>query len=448
MKANIYELGHIYFAKGMIKAKHANRKIDNYFAGSYFLGALNFFLKFIYSFLFCNWRFPPQGKDYQGIVVYGPTRNNRLSLDPILEKVRKERMVLMMTERSFPSWRLYWYALPHIFDIIKDIKSASEENKRIIKFFFPKFWRLYGCPKVVKQIIDKYNPRMIILANDHLPFNHCLRLIANEKGIKTIYIQHAAAGLTFPPLQFSYSLLDGMDAFDKYKTIGNIKGNIYLCGGVRFDKIDHTLTRQDERLRIGVAINVVDDIDAVKNLCLYLKQCDKNGSPAIVTLRPHPIMSEKDLKEWCGANDIFFSSSRTESSFDFINKQSCLVANQSSIHLDAAMCRTPSIVFDLSKNCPKDLYGFVRNKLVTEAKTYEDIKDFIARLDSYSIEASIVQYYDASYGTQHEGKVSTIMASLIESILEEDTTFNENNGFLTIEQQTDYTLYGTNEQVL
>lgn len=445
MSVNIYELGHIYFAKGMIKAKHANRKIDNYFTGSYFLGTVNFLLKFAYSLVFCNWRYPRQNKDYQGIVVYGPTRNNRLSLDPILEKVGKERMVLMMTERSFPSWRLYWFAFPHIFDLIKDIRSATKDNKRIIKFFFPKFWRLYGCPKVVNQIIDKYNPRMIILANDHLPFNHCLRLIANERGIKTVYIQHAAVGLTFPSLQFSYALLDGMDAFDKYKSIGSIKGNIYLCGGVRFDKINHSLISEDERFRIGVAINVVDDIDEVKNLCVYLKQCKKNGEPAIVTLRPHPIMSEKDLKDWCRTNDIVFSSSRTESSFDFINNQSCLVANQSSIHLDAAMCRVPSIVYDLSKNCPKDLYGFVRNSLVTEAKTYEDLKGFIERLDSYSIDASIVKYYDASYGTQHEGNVSTIMASLIESILVGDNSFNERNGFAPIEEQTDYILYGTNE---
>lgn len=443
MSVNIYELGHIYFAKGMIKAKHANRKIDNYFAGSYFLGTVNFLLKFVYSLLFCNWWYPRQGEGYQGIVVYGPTRNNRLSLDPILEKVGEERMVLMMNARSFPSWHLYWYAFPHIFDLIKEIKSASEENKKIIKFFFPKFWRLYGCPKVVNQIIDKYNPKIIILANDHLPFNHCLRLIANERGIKTVYIQHAAVGLTFPPLQFSYALLDGMDAFDKYKTIGNIKGNIYLCGGVRFDKINHALTREDERLRVGVAINVVDDIEEVKSLCVFLKRCKKNGVPAIVTLRPHPIMSEKDLKDWCRINDLEFSSSWAESSFDFINNQSCLVANQSSIHLDAAMCRVPSIVYDLSKNCPKDLYGFVRNGLVKEVRTHDDVRKFIENLDTFSVDSSIVKYYDASFDTQYEGHVSSIIASLIESIINENGSFNLEYGFNIVEDNNNYKLFST-----
>ena len=116
---NLYEVGHIFFSVDEKNVKFSNRKIDNYFANSYLWGTINFFLKFIYSLVFVRKTFPKAPKAYNGILVYGPSRNNRVSLTPIVEKIGIEKTVLFLEPKSFPSWKLYWYSLPHFFDLIR-----------------------------------------------------------------------------------------------------------------------------------------------------------------------------------------------------------------------------------------------------------------------------------------------------------------------------------------
>ena len=273
---DIKSIGYIYFQKkSMSKASLLNRKFDNRFANSYVLGCLNFFLKFGHSLLFFNKIFTAKNK--AKCLVYGPSINNRNTLVPVINELGIENVVSFVNQKSLPLWKLYWYAIPHFFELLRDIKKALPDERPLYKLFFPKFWRMYGCEKFAFEMLDFYKPKVVLMANDHLELNRAILFACKDKGIKTIYAQHATSGCDFPPLQFDYSMLDGNDALKKYSNIGNIHGNVFLCGGVRFDPIAQTPVSRLSSFTIGIAINLVDSELMVKDFCLQIKGIKVNG---------------------------------------------------------------------------------------------------------------------------------------------------------------------------
>lgn len=441
---NIFDVGRIYFTYDNVgSAKRSNKKIDNLFAGSYLLGVINFLLKFVYFFLFGNKKFPTKRNCKTKVLFYGISRNNRVTLEPIIRVMDGENIVSFVQQKVFPSWKLYWHAFPHLFELVKEIRHADEKQKKILKLFFPKFWRMYGCPPVINEMLDIYKPEVVVMANDHQEFNRCLLLICKERGIKTIYVQHASAGTKFPPLQFTYSLLDGKDAYNKYKAIGNMEGNVYLLGGVRFDVIKSEYYNKPRNSVIGVAINLVDDEKKVKKTCEEIKKMrGRDGEPVELIFRPHPQMDGSKWKSWCDESGIIFSSPKDESSFEFIGKTSLVVANQCSIHLDTAMCHKLSVIFNMSDNEDEDVYLFKKNGLANECTNVAEIKSVLDETFGQMVNRDAVQYYNYSFGTPYEGKVAKIIGDLINSILANDVDgFNKRQGMALLEETGDCRVY-------
>lgn len=439
---NIYDLGFIYFSVGKEKEQFMNRDIDNNFAGSFFLGIIDFFLRFFYYLFFSPFRYKRSLSKDNAVLIYGESINNRNTLSPILKELGEDRVIDLHSHRQYPKWRMYWYAIPHLCELFEEIKKATSEKKDTIKNFFAKFWMMYGCNKTAGQLLDYYNPKALVVANDHLPFHRSLMQEANLRGIPTIYVQHAAVTNQFPPLQFSYSLLDGEDSYQKYKLNDETSGKIFLCGGIRFDAIKQVRLKKPKNKVVGVAINLVDDEKIVKDTCLHIRDSKVDGKSLTVVLRPHPQMQLDMWKKWCFQNGIGFSLAKDESSFAFISRISVLISNQSSIHLDACMCYTPSIVYGLSMVELGDSYCFVKNHLVQRANNMSELIQFIAGCDTYQADAEAVKYYNCSYGTCHEGHVARMMAEMIESILEgNDNDFLIKYGFVAIEAIGNRTVY-------
>ena len=443
MKIDIFDIGRIYFSYDDISTiKRRNKSIDQLFSSNYILGVLDFFLKFFYFLLRGNKRFPVKDRNKTRVIFYGYSRNNRLTLEPIIKEMGEENVMSFVYQKTFPNWKLYWYALPHLFELIRVIRNANKEQRVVLKMFFPKFWRLYGCPRVINEMLDLYNPKVVVMANDHQEFNRCLMMMCKERGIDTIYVQHASAGTQFPPLQFSYSLLDGKDAFNKYKAIGSLEGNIYLMGGVRFDVIKSSYYKKPEKFVIGVAINVVDNPEKVKQTCKALLNLKVNDGNPIVLLRPHPMMQEKEWISWCENNGVAFSSPQKETSFEFIGKSSLIIANQSSIHLDTAMCHKQSIIYNMSNRPAEDIYLYKKNGLAKEVLNFEEIQSFINNLSSEDRGVESVQYFNCSYECPYEGNVSKMITHLINGIIENNVQhFNEEFGFKSVEENIDCKVY-------
>lgn len=429
---SIFDLGYIYFSVSKEKVQFMNRDIDNKFAGSYLLGAVDFFLRFFYYFFKSPFKYKREIKKDGAILIYGESVNNRNTLLPIIEELGTENVIDLHSHRQYPKWRMYWYAIPHLREFIGEVRNATPEKREIIKRFFAKFWMMYGCHKEAGELLDYYRPRIVVMANDHLPFHRSLMHEANARKIPTMYVQHAAVTEEFPPLGFSYSLLDGEDSFRKYDTKEGNSGQIYLTGGIRFDVIKDFPKKKLEKLTVGVAINLVDNEKKVKEVCEGIKK--HLGERGTVVLRPHPQMDIEYWGRWCEENGMGFSNAKEEPSFGFISRISVLLANQSSIHLDAAMCRTPSVVYGMSESELEDNYAFVENGMVPRVDNEESLFKLLDGINSYKYDDNVVKYYSCSYKSKYEQHVSEMMADLLVHISENNVKeFNEKYGFEKID---------------
>jgi hypothetical protein len=386
----------------------------------YVYGIFSFFFHFIQSFFLYNITLNPHYCNRE-VLFLGLSKNNKLALMPIYYKIEMGKSINLCEKRKFTMWLVYWYSFPYFFKLIKVIKKSSREYREIIKNHFETFWCTYGCYRLSDKILNYYNPKILIVANDHNSLQRCFIDIANKKNIVTIYVQHASVTEKFPPLNFTYSFLDGKESLEKYLFNKKSKGNVYLSGGVRFDncvkKKNDNFIFTNDTFNIGIAINTLDEIDEVKSLCFKLMSKSINGKKVRLILRQHPSSNQKRLFKWCLNNQIEYSDSFIEKPFDFLSKIDILIANESSIHLDAVIFGIPSLLYNMSKLSIRDWYGYVKNKLIKVAISPEEIIGIITNERDLFPAINIIKYYHAAYSTSYERKVSDIISLFINLVI-------------------------------
>ncbi|KAA5544890.1 hypothetical protein F0145_13880 [Adhaeribacter rhizoryzae] len=285
------------------------------------------------------------------------------------------------------------------------------KGKRALRFF-DLIYVATGYYELSIRYLQKYKPAAIIFANDHNTDPRALLLAANKLNIPTVYIQHASVSTSFPPLQFSLSLLEGQDALDKYQQCGPVTGEVKLIGMPKADKYLTQKNLSTTIRRVGIAANIIDEIQPIKALLEALFQ----ALPDIIfTLRPHPgdKRNFNFVKEF-GAN-IRFSDGKKEQAFDFLKQQDALIAADSSIHLEATMLNILCFYyrFNTTEFIP-DYYGYAQNGLVEEVK---DANQLINLLRKYQNHRPLVyeraRYYNAVLGTEYEGRSHELATTYI-----------------------------------
>ena len=157
---------------------------------------------------------------------------------------------------------------------------------------------------------------------------------------------------------------------------------------------------------------MLDDFERVKALCESLLA---HGYQ--LELRPHPRYGTLDTN-WLSNKGIGFSDPKAESSFDFINKVDLMVSNESSIHLDAAMMRCPSIVYNFSNNPVLDYYSYIKKGLTTLAENEQQLLSMLEHPKELLPSIEILQYYNASIGTPTESSVGQAIADYIHQLIQ------------------------------
>ncbi|MBO5849401.1 MAG: hypothetical protein J6R17_09390 [Bacteroidales bacterium] len=382
---------------------------------------------FYYTFI-VHFKYKSLPVNYKGLVFFGVSLNNRRSLEPIIDNVEKDTFLYLNNHvTDVHKRRAWWHSIPYIFTLIKLYKKSNQEDKSLIIKYFTRLLTTYGLYKVAGEMLDKYNVKVLVLANDHNDINRCLIFNALERNIKTVYVQHASVKKGFPRLDFTYSFLDGLESLHKYLYAGKPNGEVYLSGGVRFDFLyDKIVKRNDEVKKIGVAINMLDDFEKVKNLCLFLK----NEGYEDIILRPHPRYQHLDT-EWLIKNNISISNPKEESSFDFIANIGFMISNESAIHLDASIMYCPTVLYNMSDNKVLDDYNFIKNNLVKLANTDEELLMFIKNPKDILPTREVLQYYNASSNTHLEGKLGTTIARFLELLCQgKEKQFDKEQGFV------------------
>lgn len=264
------------------------------------------------------------------------------------------------------------------------------------------------------RLLKKISPKAIVFANDHNICCRSLLLAAKKVGVPTIYIQHASVSQYFPPLTFDLNLLEGRDAFEKYRRIGMAKDiTVALIGMPKFDAYRNYRKQLFRLKNIGIPFNLNDDFTLVLELANYLAdhfpQCQIN-------LRSHP----KDKKHYSSDHEkITFSDTQKENSFDFLKKQDVIIAGNTSIHLEAVLLNIPAIYFYMSPGqFVDDYYGYYKNGLVPKASSNSEVLFLInsipEKLDVYKK----AEYYNVAFDTDQGGRLNAIKA--IKEYLQKD----------------------------
>ena len=337
-----------------------------------------------------------------------PSLNNKKSVRTIIDNFPQKNISIWGNfENDFPWAVINLYSILNICKFQSFFNSSSDEDKKLIRRYFLNFVNTCGYYKAFKKILED-NPhlKMIVFANDHITPCRCLIELAEKMQIKTLYVQHASVTERFPPLRFDYSFLDGMESYEKYRKIGNLRGEVFLSGSPRFDAFYNQ--NKSKCYDIGIALNLMDSIEKVLDLCLYLRE---HYTKKII-VRPHPRMSNDRFDERFFLDyGISISDSKKDMSNVFISQIKFLIANESGIHLDAAMMGIPSVLFNFSDNVILDWYSYIKTGLVKVCSSYDDVLSLLN--SNYHQSPEAVRYYAASFHSPMDGKVGEMIATFM-----------------------------------
>ena len=395
----------------------------------------SFIARFIY-YLFINrdTKYPTESE----LLFVSQSVNNERTLTPIIKYIKKNCSSLIRIS-DFPSTYIYYYSFVKLHHFIFFYHQCNSDERRRIRGIFHDFVLAEGYYKVYEFFFRHCKElRTIVVANDHSIPMRALIEAAHAAKITVVYTQHASVTDKFPPLHFNYSFLDGFESFEKYRDIGDLQGKVILLGSPRFDnvlKLRKVLNcRNSNNKAVGVALNLMDSYEKALQLCVHILKY--SGRPVIV--RPHPRSMDTFNVDKFIQYGMDISDSREESSYQFFTRVGIIVANESGIHLDAAIFGVPSILYNISDNPIRDWYGYLKKGLINMADSYDQVISLLNNPQPVSDDK--IQYYYSAYNTIYDGHIAETIASFLETASNEETAncfLNEhfaNNGniFYTI----------------
>ena len=261
-------------------------------------------------------------------------------------------------EKHISNKLLFGYSI--IFAPIISWEFLFKKQEEIIKLNDIRFIKLIVLRYTLYK--DLLNSKVLIQYNDHTPYNVMLTKMAQNMGVKTVYIQHAPIGYHFPPLHNDFNVLFSQDSLEKYEHIENQKipqEKYYLSCDLRLYPVRNggEKTHSDER-GVLICINKLDDLKKVQ--ATYDKLMESNYN---VILRPHP------------------EDKRSFTTFEFVSKNRELwidlyhvkyvVVNESAVPLEAAFMN--KLVFKAAHwSETLDNYNFLKFGFLTVSFNQDD----------------------------------------------------------------------------
>ena len=325
---------------------------------------------------------------------------------------------------AFVSFFTFICYAPKLYFRLKKQKKLLE-----IKYFFSVYCETYiYLPffiSIISTLSDEQKLKLVIVSNDHNNPNRCLRLVCEMLGIKTLYMQHASVSNLFPPLLFDYALLDGEMAYETYKDClnnlphaSNYPVNIFLSGQKKSVNRQEIKREKEGMFDIGIAVNTLDDFEFLKKIVEEIEQ-----SNFTILIRTHPGQKKEFLNKLTSFNtkhNIEWCNPHQDSLSCFFTSINCLIAANSSIHLEAALAGVPTLYYEFSNNVElPDYYGYIKNGVsfkLNENDLIHSIKEGIEYCNS-PFRNKALKRYSETYDTKWESKEGTLSALLIKKLL-------------------------------
>ncbi|MGP8291670.1 hypothetical protein ACT3OH_15510 [Vreelandella zhanjiangensis] len=287
---------------------------------------------------------------------YGSTKNNKREFK-FFEKKAKELGCSLnwVNIEEFPSKRVkVENAL-----LKEEITSAYSEflhgrkfvSKSILHQTTSYALSLLAAWETLHEIV----PSLLVVANDHSPIPVAFAKVAELKGAKVAYLQHAEVTDSFPALDFSYSILRNKISFDTYARKG-ISGKAIYCDRLAVGLTKEDLLERFNKLKFNEHVSVVIYPSSIFNDQSYRKLVDvlaHNHFVSSLSVKFHP--SFKD--------------------FDRVRDDRVTVLEAMPDEPHVAICGNSSVVVELSANgnfvfncfdlddIIHDYYGFVKKRI-------------------------------------------------------------------------------------
>ncbi|WP_460692691.1 hypothetical protein [Mucilaginibacter puniceus] len=250
-------------------------------------------------------------------------------------------------------------AIINIKRTLYELKAAKDDpwlftnNVRIIKLCGEEY--IYNILLKDLKVLIKYN--------DHGPDVVLLSDMAEQRNVKTVYIQHAPVNEEFPPLYHDLNVLFSEDSVNKYR-VAHETIKKFVLFDVRF--VDRKLKPfEPGNNTVLICTNDQDDIEIVKSLALKLSDKFK------VILRPHP----GDRRSWKGEYEL----STNNSVWDDLEQAKYVLTNESGVLLEGVY--SDRLCYKCAFFSPSfDNYGFLKKRLIL--KEYESEADLVTAINN------------------------------------------------------------------
>lgn len=402
-------------------------------------GAVLRFLIYIYTLLRqIRFRFSPRIEPTT-FLVYAGTLNQLSALQSTVTSLReKGQSIVMVVPKSlidrtsckfggcqtislgvFDLFRVLLLTSRRIIAVLRSLNELSPDftRKRMDVIFRPHIDLIY-----FDRLLSYAKPKCVIVSNDHNIPNRALLALARNRGCKTVYMQHASVSALFPALSVDYAFLDGKSAYETYlQCEGNqpasdprlVNRQVILSGQKK------TLSRRVISLKPEVAGFAVNSLDNLTDISAFVKQISEHE--VSLKVRWHPALSSKiidNLKSVLAPYQVQYSDPRTEHVSVFLNSIGALIAGNSSIHLESALCGVPTFYYEISETDKPDYYGYVKHGLAIHAVDMQQLVELLDEALKGELQVSVdaVRYYSSTYETEWEGREGELVASTLVAI--------------------------------
>lgn len=353
----------------------------------------------------------------QAPLFFVTTNNQTAALRPLAQEIKGAYLLGIESfgDHQLPLLWAYVWSLFFFPVVLVRYVLARGVARRPFRHVFDMYWLSYGYYILVRRLLRRMQPAVVIMANDHMLWTRAMLRAAQAEKITTIYLQHASVSERFPPLAFDFALLDGFDAAQKYAACGPSATQVFLVGLPRFDAYATKINRRSRAAMAGICVNPQNGLAEVAALAETLVQ---NPPGLQFVLRPHPSDTRRDMWQKLAQRVGWeYSDGRTEPAFQFLSRMDVVLAGDSNILLEAALMNVYPIYYDFLGQ-KLDYYGFHQNGLAAYCDEPQAVAAALRELATRKPDVrERTKRYCASVHTAYDGRSAELAAALIHQII-------------------------------
>lgn len=374
---------------------------------------------FLFHMVSSIWEYPLRAAPFaeNAVFLFSVTHNQDRSLLPITKNFPDAYYVGLNQygNHQIPIFWAYLLAVPFFPLVIIEYFRSDNLQKRAFSYVFDSYWLSYGFYVLLRWLLRKVNPPVVIVANDHVMLTRTLIQAAAAETVPTIYIQHASVTEHFPALTVNYAFLEGIDSAEKYVACGPSDTKVFLVGIPRFDKYSSMIKTNNNVQTVGICVGMLETEEQTSSLCYKL---NSNLPELDYVLRPHPADPRRAMwQAFTEEINWMFSDGKEVDTFQFLNQTDVILAGDSNILLEAALMDVFPIYYDFSGE-KMDWYGFYKNGLVPHFADSEHVIQFLKEMieNGRSSIRFKARHYCATIDTNYDGRSAELASNLVEDI--------------------------------